>query len=210
MKTKFSSLAPLFSAGLLVLACFDPVQAANQLVSNLGDTGLASQLRQKLNACQSGTNPGGTITFSVAGTIILDPTKGPLPTITKNVTINGGATVEISGNDAIRIFNVAAGATLTLNNVIVSHGNSVSDDGGAVNNLGTLNLNNAKFFNNATSASWSGSAILSWGPLNIVNSEFANNNGGGGAVKPRSANAVTTITGSSFHDNHSTHTAGRG
>ncbi|PYK72632.1 MAG: hypothetical protein DME42_08500, partial [Verrucomicrobia bacterium] len=61
MKTKFSSLAPLLSAGLLVLAFLDPVQAANQIVSNLGDTGLASQLRQKLNACQRGTNPGGTI-----------------------------------------------------------------------------------------------------------------------------------------------------
>src|SRR5438067_2140065 len=210
MKTKFSSLAPLLSAGLLLLAFLDPVQAANQIVSNLGDTGLASQLRQKLNACQSGTNPGGTITFGVAGTIILDPAKGPLPTITKNVTINGGTTVEISGNDAIRIFNVASGATLTLNNVTISHGKTETDDGGAVSNFGTLNVNNAQFFANATSASWSGSAILSWGPLNIVNSEFANNTGGGGAVKPRSANAVTTISGSSFHDNLSIDTAGGG
>src|SRR5437868_14218808 len=109
MKTKFSSLAPLLSAGLLVLAFLDPVQAANQIVSNLGDTGLASQLRQKLNACQTGTSPGGAITFSVAGKITLDPVKGPLPIITTNVTVNGGSTVEISGGNTgtngTRIFN---------------------------------------------------------------------------------------------------------
>src|SRR5438876_693193 len=116
MKTKSSSVAPLLSAALVILAFLGPLEAANQIVNNLGDTGLASQLRQKLNACQSGTSPGGTITFGVAGTIKLDPAKGSLPTITKNVTINGGATVEISGNDAIRIFNVASGATLTLSN----------------------------------------------------------------------------------------------
>ena len=83
----------------LLIAILAPAvtRAANQTVSNLGDTGLASQLRQKINACQSGTNPGGTITFSAAGLITLDPTKGPLPTITKNVTISGAGAIEISG-----------------------------------------------------------------------------------------------------------------
>jgi hypothetical protein len=140
MKTKFSLLLPIISAALLLLAFVDHVEAASQTVTNLGDTGLASQLRQKLNVCQSGTSPGGTITFSVAGKITLDPAKGALPTITKNVTINGGGTVEISGNDATRVFNVAAGATLTLSNVIISHGKSDADDGGAVSNFGTLDL----------------------------------------------------------------------
>jgi predicted outer membrane repeat protein len=186
-------------------------RAANQTVNNLGDTGLASQLRQKINACQSGTNPGGAITFSVAGMITLDPNNGPLPTISKNVTINGGGAVEISGKDAIRIFNVAAGATLTLNNITISHGFSGGDDGGAISNLGTLNVvNNSKLFQNGVGNGWSGGAILSWGVLNITNSEIAYNYGGGGAVKPRSSGAITTISGGNFHDNNTSDAGGGG
>src|SRR5438477_4418332 len=210
MKTKFPFLAPLFSAALLVLAFVHPGEGADQVVTNLGDTGLASQLRQKLNACQSGSSPGGTITFNVAGKITLDANQGPLPTITTNVTINGGATIEISGNDATRIFNVATGATLTLKSITLSHASAASGDGGAIASTGTVNAENTKFFYNKTSPDWSGSAILRWGPLTITNCEFAFNTGGGGAVKPRSSGAVTTITGSNFHDNSSTSSAGAG
>jgi predicted outer membrane repeat protein len=214
MKTASRLLHCFLSATLLLLVLAASIQAANQTVSNLGDTGLASQLRQKIVACQSGTSPGGTITFSVAGTIMLDPVKGPLPLITTNVTINGGSTVEISGGNTgtngTRIFNVNAGATLTLKNITLSHAYSASGDGGAVASTGTLNANNAKFLSNATSASWSGSAILCWGPLTITGCEFGFNSGGGGAVKPRSSGAITTITGTNFHDNQSNGTAGGG
>jgi hypothetical protein len=184
--------------------------AANQIVNNLGDTGLASQLRQKINACQSGTNPGGTITFSVAGKVTLDATKGPLPTITTNLTVDGGGTIEASGNDATRIFNVATGATLTLQNITLSHASAASGDGGAIASTGTVNAENTKFLYNQTSPSWSGSAILCWGPLIITNCEFGFNTGGGGAIKPRSSTAITTITGCNFHDNQSTDSAGGG
>ena len=213
MKTRLT-IALLPISTLLLLAFTSAAEAANQTVSNLGDTGLASQLRQKITACQTGASPGGTITFSVAGKITLDPVKGPLPIITTNVTVNGGSTVEISGGNTgtngTRIFNVNAGATLTLKNITLSHAYSASGDGGAVASTGTLNANNAKFLSNATSASWSGSAILCWGPLNITGCEFGFNTGGGGAVKPRSSGAITTITGSNFHDNQSNDTSGGG
>ena len=210
MKTKLMFPTRLLSVALLLLALESAVQASNQTVTALGDGGLSGQLRAKIAACQSGTSPGGTITFSVVGTITLDPSKGPLPTITTNVTINGAGTITISGADATRIFNVASGATLTLNNITISHGNSDNGDGGALASTGMLNINNSKFFNNATSSSWSGSAILCWGPLNITNCEFGFNTGGGGAVKPRSSGAITTITASNFHDNQSSGSAGGG
>src|SRR5205823_8420693 len=173
MKTKLRFPGWLLPVVPLLLVFTVRVQAANQIVSNLGDTGLASQLRQKLNACQSGASPGGTITFSVAGKITLDANKGPLPTITTNATINGGATIEISGNDATRIFNVATGATLTVKNITLSHASAASGDGGALASTGTVNAENTKFLYNKTSSSWSGSAILCWGPLTITNCEFA-------------------------------------
>src|SRR5438046_4994027 len=207
MKTKLTFFLRIFPTVLLLLVVIAGAHASNQTVNNLGDTGLASQLRQKLNACQSGTSPGGTITFSVAGKITLDANKGPLPTITNNVTINGGTTIEISGNDATRIFSVATGATLTLKNITLSHASAASGDGGAIASTGTVNAENTQFLYNKTSPTWNGSAILCWGPLTITNCEFAFNSGGGGAVKPRSSGAITIITGGNFHDNSSTESA---
>jgi hypothetical protein len=140
-----------------------PLPTADQLVTDPGDSGLSTQLRHKIDLCQSVAPVGGTITFNVAAPVTLNPANGPLPTITTNVTINGGGTVEISGNNGTRIFNVNTGATLTLKSITISHAYSAGADGGAVANVGTLNTDHAKFLNNATSPSWSGSAILSWG-----------------------------------------------
>src|SRR5207237_8505132 len=118
MKTKLRFPRWLLPVVPLLLVLTVRVQAADQTVSNVGDTGLSSQLRQKIVACQSGTSPGGTITFSVGGIITLDPAKGPLPTLTTNVTANGADTVGISGANSAakgtRIFHVATGPTLTL------------------------------------------------------------------------------------------------
>jgi predicted outer membrane repeat protein len=211
MKTRLAFLGSIFTLPLLLLAFTSGAQAANQTVSNLGDSGLSSQLRQKITACQSGTNPGGTITFSVAGIVKLDPANGALPDITTNVTINGGGTVEISGSDGTRILNVSAGGTLTLSNITISHAWWGNGDGGAVANFdSTLNVNKSRFLYNATGANGSGSAIWSSGALNITDSEFGYNTGGGGAVKPLSSGGVTMITGSNFHDNQSTASGGGG
>src|SRR5438067_11128731 len=206
MKTKFPSLAPLFSAALLVMAFVHPGEAADQVVMDLRDNGGPNQLRAKLTACLN--SGGGTITFSIGGLVTVNPANGPLPTITGvsgiSVTGDGGSRIEISGNDGTRIFNVSSGATLTLRNLSISHAYSASGDGAAVGRNDRVNAENTKFLYNQTSVDLSGSAILCWGPLNITNCEFAFNTGGGGAVKPRSSGAVTTITGSNFHDNQST------
>jgi hypothetical protein len=184
----------------------------DQLVTDSTDVPNGNTLRAKIAACQSGAHPGGTITFNFAGTILLDPAKGALP-ITANVTIDGGATIIINGGGeaaGTRIFLVNVGATLTLKNITISQAYWTQGDGAAVRNLGTLNVSHTKFFNNQTTPSWSGAAIYSVGPLNISDSEFANNSGGGGIVKPNSMAAVTTITASRFHDNHSSNSAGGG
>src|SRR5437870_2792767 len=90
--------------------------AANQVVSDCGDTGGANQLRAKLTAAQS--SGGGTITFTCGPFVTLQ--GGVLPTITTNITINGGGTVTISGNNTSRIF-VTDNVTLTLNNITISN-----------------------------------------------------------------------------------------
>jgi hypothetical protein len=82
---------------------------------------------------------GGTVTFACSGTITLSNTI----TIAADTTIDGsGQEITISGNDAVRVFTVNAGATLNLNKLTVAHGSSPYDTGGGVSNDGTLNLTN--------------------------------------------------------------------
>jgi len=204
MKTKLTLIAPSAIIALLVSAVGS--RAADQVVTDLGDSLGASQLRQKITDCQN--TGGGKITFNVAGTITL--AYGYLPAITSNVTVDGGKKITISGNIHDRIFVVNSGATLTLNNLTLRDGYSGSGDGGAVLSYGTLYVNYCKFLYNQTSASWSGSAIHNWGQLYLFSTEIAYNTGGGGAVKPRSSGALTSITSCNFHDNSSTNSAGGG
>jgi hypothetical protein len=190
------------AAALTTIMFIGIAHAADQVVTDPGDSGGANQLRAKLAALQS--TGGGRLSFDVGfATIVL--TQGVLANITTNCMIDGGDAVTVSGNDASRVFIVNAGATLTLNHITVSHGNNASGDGGAIRNDGILNINNCKFLANQTTSSWSGGAILSLGPLNITNSEFAlNQAGNAGAIYPRFSGAVTNISSTSFHDNATT------
>ncbi|PYK68603.1 MAG: hypothetical protein DME45_06610, partial [Verrucomicrobia bacterium] len=193
----------LLAIAILLFSLY-PVSAANQVVTDPGDNGGGNQLRAKINAAQS--SGGGTITFSI-GTVTIVLANGVLPTITTNVTVDGGGKVTISGANTSSILAVNSGATLTLNNLTITKALNAGSNGGAIQNFGTLNINNCMFTENQTSAAFSGGAILSLGPLNITNSEFASNRAGnGGALYPRFAPAVTTITGCNFHDNSTTNT----
>lgn len=195
---------------LLLLTVFlsVPAWATDQVVTDPGDNGGANQLRAKLTALQN--TGGGKLTFNTgAATIVLQ--QGTLPTIATNSTIDGGGNITISGSNTFRILYINGTGALTLRNLTVSNGYSSGGDGGAIFNSGTLNVTSCKFFNNQTSASWSGGAIITYGPLNITNSEFGGNKGGGGgAVYPRWANSVTTITDCNFHDNEAIHPSGSG
>src|SRR5438105_993117 len=102
--------------------------AADQTVTNCSND---SDLRNKLTAMQGGGG-GGTLTFACGTATIL--LSGVLPTINTNTTINGGNTIEINGNDADRVFILSPGATLTLNNLTITHGHSNSDGGAIYNN----------------------------------------------------------------------------
>src|SRR5947209_10516563 len=147
---------------LMLSALVASAQAANQVVTDSGDNGGPNQLRAKLTAAQS--SGGGTISFTTgAATIVLG---GILPAITTSITIDGGNVVTISGANTYSILSVNSGATLTLNNLTISNGYNAGSDGGAIQNRGTLNINNSKFFQNRTAPPWSGGAILSLGPLN--------------------------------------------
>jgi hypothetical protein len=198
-KTDFR-LVLILAIGLLTFGRPHPAEASNQVVSDCGDNGGANQLRAVIDAVQ--ISGGGSITFSCSSIIVLNVANGTLPNITTNITIDGGNIITLSGNNSSRIFTIDPGATLTLNNLTLTKGYAASGDGGAIYALGNLNINGSKFLDNQTSLNGNGGAIISFGVLNISNSEFAYNKAAsGGALYPTGATAVTTITGSNFHDN---------
>ena len=183
-------------------------RAADQIVTDFGDSGGPNQLRAKINAAQA--TGGGTISFAGSGTVILSGAQ--LPNITAEVTIDGGPSgVTISGGNGSRIMFVAAGSKLTLRNLTFTKGNSGTSDGGALWTEAAVVIENCKFIENQAMAPNSGGAIVAYQPLTIRNSEFAlNKAGGGGAIYSRFGTAVTTLTDCDFRDNQATGGSGGG
>jgi len=150
------------------------IQAAN---SHAGDDGIRFNLPA-----------GAVITLAAA-----------LPNITDSVTIDGGGTITISGNNAYGIFYNSS--TLTLRNLTLTNG-FAADGGGAIFNLTTLNIDNCKLVKNVTGPNGIGGAILTQNRMTISNSEFAENRAKqGGAIYARFNAALVNITGSNFHHN---------
>jgi predicted outer membrane repeat protein len=102
----------------------------------------------------------------------------------RSITIDGGDLVTLSGGEANRLFNVAAGAELTLQHLTLLAG--VAPHGGAILNAGTLTLVETRLRDNrANDPEGSGGAISNQaGTVQIVAGTFLNNraNGRGGAI----------------------------
>ncbi|HEY3320156.1 MAG TPA: tandem-95 repeat protein [Planctomycetota bacterium] len=149
MDTSF--LTRSFLIGLLCIGSW--AQAATLAITAGGDSG-AGTLRNTIATAAS----GDTIQFSVAAVTL---TSGPV-TIPVNLTIQGAGagTSSISGTDTCKIFVVNTGVTVTINDVTLQHGKAVGANGansttygvptgggnagmgGAIDNSGTLTLNN--------------------------------------------------------------------
>ncbi|VAX15665.1 hypothetical protein MNBD_NITROSPINAE01-1726 [hydrothermal vent metagenome] len=147
--------------------------------------------------------------------------RNSFPTITSNITIDGnGATIRRPYRDIVeeifvhnyRLFFVAEGASLTINNATLEHGKawlpqdtliaimSPSDRGGAIYNMGTLELNNSTVQDNESRHD--GGAIYSSGTLTLRDTVVTGNKAGnlGGAIA-NSAEQSTTVSGGSFTAN---------
>src|SRR5690606_12048854 len=71
------------------------------------------------------------------------------------------------------IFFIDPGATVALQNLTMVNGTSFDGFGGAILNLGTLNVLNCGFSDNK--ADYYGGAIYNYGDLNVSNSIFTEN-----------------------------------
>ena len=169
------------------------------------DTG---NIQNAINAAQS----GDTImledgkTFSGNGNTQI--------TISKNLVfdvLNGG-TATIDGGGTRWGFIISPSYTVTFNNIIFQNlRNSVSDNGGAIQNSGTLNLNNCIFSNNR--ADNDGGAIYNTGTMNIDNCAIYSNRvdlgDHGSGIYTSGANTVS-ITNSQIYNNNNVNGDGIG
>jgi hypothetical protein len=167
---------------------------ASYAVTNTADSG-AGSLRQAIADSLS----GGTITFAPwlsGSTITL--TNGELP-LTGNLTIDASALtngIRLDGNNASRIFNVAAGVTVDLNSLTLTNGHSDANDwGGALINNGTLALTNCTLAGNLIDGGGSGGAIENAGALILAGCTLSDNAAGyAGAIRNESTCALQNCT----------------
>ncbi|MFE5164924.1 right-handed parallel beta-helix repeat-containing protein [Streptomyces sp. NPDC056697] len=137
---------------------------------------------------QANTN-GGHITLAPRCIYTLTTPDNPddgLPEITGEVTISGNGSTIRRDPDAtqdFRIFHVVSGGTLTLKSLTVSGGSIGNMGGGALNDRGTLNLNNTVVKDNL--ATTGGGLYNNGGQLNLDRSTVERNSAtgfGGGVV----------------------------
>ncbi len=176
-------VAALLLAALALVPPVATVRAAVPIVTNCRDDGSTGSLRQVLG----GLAGGETVTFAQdctgANVITLLPASGGTLTISTNVTIDATAplhAVQISGNNAVRLFTVTGG--LALRGLTLTDGSSSA--GGAILNSGTVTITNSTLSSNITTNS-GGAIYNSGGTVTITGSTLSGNTvtaGDGGAI----------------------------
>jgi predicted outer membrane repeat protein len=203
--------------GTVDIGAFE-AQPVTFTVRNTNDSGPGS-LRQYVqdNNLLGGDN---TISFAIpttdpgfnpaTGQFTITLTGGEID-ITQNVTLSGpGAGVlAVSGNATGRIFGTKA--TVNINGLNLTDGQSVGASGGAINQTGgSLTLADCVLSNNHVSGN-NGGAVESAGSssLTIINCTFSGNSsdGNGGAID--SPGVTLTVNGSTF-DHNTTNVGGGG
>ncbi len=127
-------------------------------------------------------------------------------TIDRNMSIIGEsqAGTILDGENLNRIFFIQSGANVFIFNLTFINGNNTN--GGAIQNNGTLTVNNCKFTSNT--AGWNGTstnyggAINNQGTLTVNNSIFNNNNARVGGAIYNNPYATLDVNDNTFSDNN--------
>ncbi|MEO0473999.1 MAG: choice-of-anchor Q domain-containing protein, partial [Bacteroidota bacterium] len=142
---------------------FDP--SLDLLVSNTNNRGRGSFPQVVRLAC-----PDDSIYLDqIQGPIYLDETIN----IDKNLSIfgNPNATVQLNGNDAIRIMDILNQAEVFMNNLSFRAAQPTNFGGGAIRNKGSLYVENSTFRSNRAV---SGGAIANYGQGDTARARFVN------------------------------------
>ena len=191
-----------------LLAGVLPLGAATHIVTNTSDSGPGS-LRQAIAQASA----GDTIQFSLPNPSTITLTSGEL-LLDKNLTITGpgAAQLAVSGNQPSRLFEIGAGATVTLSGLTMENGYDTSDyGGGGLLNHGTLTLINSTVAGNSVDSAVGnensdGGGLYNDGTLTLTNSTITGNSAaeGGGLYN----DGPLTLTNSTIAGNTATYGGG--
>ena len=143
--------------------------------------------------------------FNTPQTITLGGTQLELSTANESVTITGPAAgVTVSGGGASRVFQVDGLVTASISGLTITGGNAGSNNGGGVQNYGSLALTSCTVSDN--SASYGGGVFNNTGSLALTNCTVSGNSAGngGGGVSSGSYEVVgstTTLTNCTISGN---------
>src|SRR5215217_6541937 len=169
--------AVLAASVMMMLA--SQAQALTYTVINTDDAGPGS-LRQAILDANASSGVADTIDFapSVSGQTITLSSELPAVTDGAGLTIDGGsADITLSGNNAVRVFVVASGAGLTLNDLTVANGRAFGG-GGIFNDGGTLTVNNSTISGNSANGNSGGIFNAGLGTLEVNSSTISGNSAG--------------------------------
>jgi hypothetical protein len=180
-------LAALAASVMMVVVLASPAHANNLTVivgpdeqNTNGECSLREAIINANQNDQSGSTDcaagEGEDTISISGTGATLALTSQLPPITDaaGLTIEGNMST-IDGQNKVRVFEVASGAELTLNNLTVANGRA-DNAGGGILNLGTLEVNNSTISGNRA-GTFSG-GIHNVGTLTVNNSTISGNRAG--------------------------------
>ncbi|WKZ39116.1 MAG: choice-of-anchor Q domain-containing protein [Anaerolineales bacterium] len=135
-------LAFALALGALTVAPVNSARAGTLTVTNTNDSG-AGSLRQAIADAVSGDTIDAT---GISGTITLASQLS----ITKNLTITGPGSdvLTVSGNNAVRVFDIQNNLTVSITGLTVANGQVVNSYGAGIWSRGILTLNDVNVINN--------------------------------------------------------------
>ncbi|HXQ62350.1 MAG TPA: choice-of-anchor Q domain-containing protein [Acidimicrobiales bacterium] len=171
--------------------------AATRTVTNCNDSGTGSLRKAVLDAAS-----GDTVAFALSPPCPIITLTSTI-SITRNLTVDGpgSGVLAVSGNDAVGVFSVDPGVSVTLSGLTIEKGSSTR--GGGILNDGALTVTKSTVSGN--SASTGGGGIWSNGSLTVTDSTLADNATGsyGGGIYSGS-NGTLHVTDSTLSGNTAT------
>ncbi len=212
MAISFRRTVPIILFALLAVTAVlwlmgvQPAQALVDCNDNSWLVGIEADLNDAINCYNS--KPAGSYTITLTQNISLTASTVTInnPTAGVALLLEGNSnTVDGQNISGVRPFFIAANTNVTIQNIIISGGDSgLYGSGGGIYNSGILTVNNSIISDNATNGYGHGGGILNAGILTINNSTVHHNStrytsSGGGIFNIN--NGTLTINNSTIRDN---------
>jgi CSLREA domain-containing protein len=170
----------------------------------------AASRNKAVDECAAGSSTDRDAIHFALGTQATITLGSTLPAITdpSGLSIEGQqAKIKVSGDDNVGVFQVNAGAKLTLLHLTVADG-SGQEGGGILNLGGQVKVSNSTFSGNHATSFFGGGIDNVDGQVKVSNSTFSGNSAQRGGGIWNGFEGTLTVSNSTFSGNHATNGGG--